>query len=82
MNVLSEKVRLLVETCGWSMARAEGYVKGEAARRRGEMPPQHSIVGIDDHALGYRAGYFVRESPRFRSEGNDGTDPSALPSDG
>ena len=46
-------------------------VKGEAARRRGEAPSPYSIVGIDDYALGFRAGYFVRESPRSRSEQTD-----------
>jgi hypothetical protein len=75
MDVLSEeKLRILVEKRGWSRARAQGYVKGEAARRCGEIPPPHSIVGIDDYALGYRAGYFVRESTRFQSEETNGAD--------
>jgi hypothetical protein len=79
MDGLSEeKLRILVEMLGWSRARARGYVKGEAARRCGEIPPPHSIVGIDEYALGYRAGYFVRESTRFQSEETKGADPGPL----
>lgn len=79
MEVLAEeKLKMLVEKRGWSMARAQGYVKGEAARRCGEIPPPHSLVGIDDYALGYRAGYFVRESIRSRFEETDGAEPGTL----
>ena len=75
MDLLSEKkLRMLAHRHGWSMARAEGYIKGESARRRGEAPSPYSIVGIDDYALGFRAGYFVRESPRSRSEQTDVAD--------
>ena len=75
MDLLSEKkLRMLADRYGWSIARAEGYVKGETARRRGEVPSPYSIVGIDDYALGFRAGYFVRESLRSRSEQTDVAD--------
>lgn len=79
MTLLSKKkLRLLADRHGWSISRAEGYIKGESARRRGEIPSTYSMVGIDDYALGFRAGYFVRESPRSRSERTNGADPKYL----
>ena len=65
MKILSEqKLKILAERHGWSIARAEGYVMGETVRRRGEKPLTHWLIGIDDFALGFRAGYFVRDRPR------------------
>jgi hypothetical protein len=63
MKVLS-KVQLLVETNGWSIARAQGFVDGEASRRRGAAPSSYTRVGIDDYSLGFRAGYYERGAPR------------------
>jgi hypothetical protein len=64
MKLLSdERLKLLADRHGWSIARAQGYVEGEISRRRGEAPSTYARVGIDDYALGFRAGYFVRYSP-------------------
>jgi hypothetical protein len=63
MKALS-KVQLLVETNGWSMARAQGYVDGEVSRRRGAAPSTYARVGIDDYPLGFRAGFYERGEPR------------------
>jgi hypothetical protein len=65
MKLLSEeKPKILAEKHGWPIARAQGYVAGEASRRLDEVPSTYALVGIDDYALGFRAGYFVRRSPR------------------
>jgi hypothetical protein len=63
MKALS-KVQLLVETNGWSLSRAQGFVDGEVSRRRGAMPSTYARVGIDDYSLGFRAGYYERGEPR------------------
>lgn len=63
MKVLS-KVHLLAERNGWSMDRAQGFVDGEIARRRGTPPSTYARVGIDEYSLGFRAGYFERAEPR------------------
>lgn len=63
MKVLSdEKCRLVAENNGWSLAHAQGYIDGETHRRRGVPPSQGALVGIDDYALGFRAGYFERRN--------------------
>ena len=59
MKVLS-KVQVLAERNGWSAARAQGFVDGEMARRRGVPPSTYARVWIDDYSLGFRAGYFER----------------------
>ena len=59
MKVLS-KVNVLAERNGWSIARAQGFVDGEMARRRGGVPSTYARVGIDDYSLGFRAGYYER----------------------
>jgi len=58
-----EKTKVLAEKNGWSLARAEGFVDGEAYRRRGVMPSKHAQVGIDEYSLGFRAGYYERKNP-------------------
>jgi hypothetical protein len=58
-----EKTKVLAERNGWSLAHAEGFVDGEAFRRRGLAPSKHAQVGIDDYSLGFRAGYYERKSP-------------------
>ncbi len=58
-----EKTKVLAEKNGWSLARAEGFVDGEAFRRRGLTPSKHAQVGIDDYSLGFRAGYYERRIP-------------------
>ena len=62
MKVLStERSRQLAEQNGWSLAFAQGNVDGEACRRLGKAPALHTLVGIDQYSLGFRAGYFERQ---------------------
>ena len=66
MQVLSEeKSRLLAEKNGWSHKYAEGLVEGETFRRVGKTLTTYTLVGIDEYALGFRAGYFERQMPVF-----------------
>lgn len=61
-DLTREKTKLLAEKNGWSLAHAEGYVDGQAYRRRGQTPSKHAQVGIDEYSLGFRAGYYERKS--------------------
>ena len=64
MKVFSdEKIKVLAEKNGWSLAQAKGFVDGEASRRRGAAPSKHAQVGIDEYSLAFRAGYYGREIP-------------------
>jgi|SRR3954469_1762020 hypothetical protein len=65
MKVLS-KVLVLAERNGWTTARAQGFVDGELARRRGAAPSIFARVGIDDYCMGFRAGYYVRSTSQPR----------------
>ena len=58
-----EKTKVLAERNGWSLAHAEGYVDGQAYRRRGVAPSKHAQVGIDEYSLGFREGYYDRKAP-------------------
>jgi hypothetical protein len=61
MQILSkEKSKVLAEQHGWSLTTAEGYVDGEACRRRGKVPPAHVLVGMDEYSEGFRAGFYSR----------------------
>ena len=61
MHVLSkEKSKVLAERHGWPLAVAEGFVDGEAFRKRGRTPPPHALVGMDEYSEGFRAGYYAR----------------------
>ena len=63
MKVLStEKSKLLAEQNGWSLPHAQGFVDGETSRRLGKAPALHALVGIDEYSMGFRAGYFERQS--------------------
>ena len=63
MKLLStEKSKVLAEQYGWSLDRARGFVDGEACRRLGKTPPRCAVIGIDNYALGFRAGYFERQN--------------------
>jgi hypothetical protein len=65
MKILSEeKSKLIAERNGWTLAFAEGHVAGESMRRSGKVLSMYALVGIDDYALGFRAGYFQRQSER------------------
>src|SRR5258708_39990292 len=70
VQVLSkEKAKVLAEQYGWSLEFAEGYVDGEAWRRRRRTLPEHASVGIDEYSLGFRAAYFDRRpGPKGTSE--------------
>ena len=57
-----EKTKVLAERNGWSLAHAEGYVDGEASRRRGLKPSKHAQIGIDEYSQGFRAGYYERQT--------------------
>ena len=80
MKVLS-KVNVLAERNGWSIARAQGFVDGEMARRRGTQPSTYARVGIDDYCTGFRAGYYVRGTSQAKdaaiSRGTQTLPPSA-----
>ncbi len=53
---------VLAEKNSWSLAYAEGYIVGEACRKRGEHLAKHVLVGIDEYCRGIRAGYFPRRN--------------------
>ena len=55
-----EKAKVLAEQYGWSLDFAEGYVDGEACRRRRRTLPVQASVGIDEYSMGFRAAYFNR----------------------
>lgn len=57
-----EKFKVLAESNGWSLGYAEGFVDGESSRRRNLQPPKYPMIGIDEYCLGFRAGYFQRQS--------------------
>jgi hypothetical protein len=59
-------VNVLAERNGWSISRAQGFVDGEMARRRGAPPSTYARVGIDDYCLGFRAGYYERGTSQRR----------------
>jgi hypothetical protein len=59
-----EKLKNLAEKYGWSIARAQGYIAGETCRRNGKVPTTYVLIGFDEYCVGFRAGYFVRTSPR------------------
>jgi len=74
MKVLSkEKIKVLAEKNGWSLAHAEGYVDGETFRRRGKTPSKYAQIGIDEYCLGFRAGYFERKDPGLTPSGKPDT---------
>jgi hypothetical protein len=63
MKLLStEKSKFLAEQNGWSLDHARGFVDGETFRRLGKTPPRCVVIGIDNYSLGFRAGYFERQS--------------------
>jgi hypothetical protein len=61
-SISRDKVKVLAQMNGWSMARAEGYLDGENFRRRGKTPSMYAQIGIDEYCLGFRAGYYERLS--------------------
>ena len=74
MKILSEeKVKVLAEKNGWSLAHAEGYIEGETFRRRGMTPSRYAQIGIDEYSLGFRAGYYERKNPVLTRSGKTET---------
>lgn len=67
-----EKHTARSELNGWSHAFAEGLLSGQTERQRGSPPSSYLIVGADDYALGFRAGYFQRRNPDNRAGLSDG----------
>jgi len=64
--VVSNKVKTkpkseeLEAAYGWSPDRARGHADGVACRMGGKRPSKYVLVGIDEYALGFRAGYYNR----------------------
>ena len=54
--------KILAQQNGWSTAYTEGYLEGRYHRRIGKQLGTYVRVGIDEYPLGYRAGYFERNS--------------------
>ena len=64
VTFLSEqKATAIAQQMGWSLAFAEGYIAGQSERWRGYRPSSYVMVGADDFARGFRAGYFERPNP-------------------
>lgn len=73
MKVLStEKIKVLAEKNGWSLMWAEGYVDGEAYRRRRRVPSTYAQVGIDEYSLGFRAGFYERQNTTSMANASGG----------
>jgi len=45
---------------GRSPDRTRGHADGVACRIGGNRPSSYALVGIDEYALGFRAGYYNR----------------------
>src|SRR6185295_20189385 len=60
----AKKLKVVSDRYGCSIAYAQGYLEGEALRTRGAPPSHYALVGIDDFAVGFRAGYFLRNRRR------------------
>lgn len=61
-SLSEEKCAALSEQNGWPLAFAEGYIGGQTERRRGNQLSSYVMTGIDQYALGFRAGYFERRA--------------------
>lgn len=59
-SLSEEKYTALSVRNGWPLGFAQGFVGGQIERRRGNPPSSYILAGIDQYALGFRAGYFVR----------------------
>ena len=47
----------LAKQKGWSFPYADGYLDGVDYRRRRMKPSHYLLIGVDDYAKGFRAGY-------------------------
>ena len=59
-NAAPHRAELRAKRHAWSHTRAQGFLDGEMARRRGTVPSIYVRVGMDEYCMGFRAGYFVR----------------------
>ena len=66
-----EKSQVLAEHNGWPLEAAKGFVDGETFRKRRKTPPVYAMVGIDEYAEGFRAGYFHRQLSERAVSGDD-----------
>ncbi len=64
MKVLSkDNDNVLSEEMSWTLERTQGYVEGERYRRQSLAISVYHKVGIDEYALGFRAGYYRQDDP-------------------
>jgi len=59
-NTIQEANTELETAYGRSPNRARGHVDGVICRMGGNRPSTYMRVGIDEYALGFRAGYYNR----------------------
>jgi hypothetical protein len=71
-DLYNEKIKVLADRNGWSLAHAKGFVDGDIARRRGTAPSKYAQIGIDEYCLGFRAGYYERRIPESMAAKNAG----------
>ena len=64
INAPQQRAGLLAKRHASSSTRAQGFLDGEMARRRGSAPSTYVRVGMDEYCMGFRAGYFVRGASR------------------
>jgi len=64
-DLYDEKIKVLAERNGWSLARTKGHIDGETSRRRGLTPSAYAQIGIDEYCLGFRSGYYERKNPEL-----------------
>ena len=55
----------LAEEMGWTQERASGYMDGERYRREKLTLSMYHRVGIDEYALGFRAGYYNQNESQY-----------------
>jgi hypothetical protein len=60
-DLARQKRDKLAQEMGWTLERAEGYIEGERFRRQRLALSAYREVGIDEYALGFRAGYYKRD---------------------
>jgi hypothetical protein len=63
---LKEGFKDLAEKNGWSIAFAEGYIDGRAARTRGTQSATYPLGDLDEYRLGFLAGYSLTREKRCR----------------
>jgi hypothetical protein len=61
----------LAQDRSWTAEYRDGYERGRRARTLNQIPPRHLLIGLSDHAAGFRAGYCADapDSPRTQALG-------------